>query len=236
MATMEKSKYTERVPVAEESLHLANGEDGGMREPTAMEMEIETGAGRRSLLPSLAVIVALLVCKGLLYGTALLAVIGVAVDIPPGPWAIAVDLAVALAVIAFWLNRAAEAAAPEAKELFWQAISEMTLDDVRRIYDGPDDAATRYFQDKMTPPLAKRMEPVVDRSLADVGAIQSYDNMMGQYESVPFVPDVKADLISYVVEKAMDGLFYYVAKEEAAIRNNPAARTTEILRRVFGAG
>ncbi len=84
-------------------LHLANGEDGDMREPTAME--IETGAGRRSLLPSLAVIVALLVCKGLLYGTALLAVIGVAVDIPPGPWAIAVDLAVALAVIAFWLSR-----------------------------------------------------------------------------------------------------------------------------------
>ena len=134
------------------------------------------------------------------------------------------------------LNRAAEAAAPEAKELFWQAIREMTLDDVRQIYDGPDDAATRYFQDKMTPPLAKRMQPVVDRSLADVGAIQSYDNMMGQYKSVPFVPDVKADLTRFVVEKAMDGLFYYVAKEEAAIRNNPAARTTELLQKVFGAG
>ena len=134
------------------------------------------------------------------------------------------------------LNRAAEAAAPEAKELFWQAISEMTLDDVRQIYDGADDAATRYFQNKMTPPLAKRMQPVVDRSLADVGAIQSYDNMMGQYKTVPFVPDVKADLTSYIVEKAMDGLFYYVAKEEAAIRNNPAARTTELLRKVFGAG
>ncbi len=134
------------------------------------------------------------------------------------------------------LNRAAEAAAPEAKELFWQAISEMTLDDVRQIYDGPDDAATHYFQGKMTPPLAKRMQPVVDRSLADVGAIQSYDNMMRQYKSVPFVPDVKADLTSYVIEKAMDGLFYYVAKEEAAIRNNPAARTTELLQKVFGAG
>jgi hypothetical protein len=80
------------------------------------------------------------------------------------------------------------------------------------------------------------MEPVVDRSLADVGAIQSYDKMMGQYQSVPFVPDVKADLTSYVVEKAMDGLFYYVAKEEAAIRNDPAARTTELLQKVFGAG
>jgi hypothetical protein len=132
------------------------------------------------------------------------------------------------------LNRAAEAAAPEAKELFWEAIGEMTLDDVRGIYDGPDDAATQYFKDKMTPPLAERMQPVVDRSLADVGAIQSYDNMMAQYEAVPFVPDVKADLNSYVVEKAMDGMFYYVAKEEAAIRNNPAARTTELLQKVFG--
>ena len=133
------------------------------------------------------------------------------------------------------LNRAAEAAAPEAKELFWQAISEMSFDDVQRIYNGPDDAATRYFQDKMTPPLSERMQPVVERSLADVGAIQSYDKMMKQYKSVPFVPDAKADLTSYVVEQAMGGIFHYVAKEEAAIRNNPAARTTELLQKVFGA-
>ncbi len=132
------------------------------------------------------------------------------------------------------LNRAAEVAAPEAKELFWQAIGEMSFDDARRIYDGPDDAATRYFQGKMTPPLTERMAPVVDRSLADVGAIQSYDAMMKQYKAVPFVPDVKADLSGYVVEKAMDGLFYYVAREEAAIRNDPAARTTELLKKVFG--
>ncbi len=132
------------------------------------------------------------------------------------------------------LNRAAEAAAPEAKALFWQAIGEMSFDDARRIYDGPDDAATRYFQGKMTPPLTERMTPVVDRSLADVGAIQSYDAMMKQYKAVPFVPDVKADLSGYVVEKAMDGLFYYVAREEAAIRNDPAARTTELLKKVFG--
>jgi hypothetical protein len=132
------------------------------------------------------------------------------------------------------LNRAAEAAAPEAKELFWQAVDEMTLDDVQGIYDGPDDAATQYFKDKMTPPLAERMQPVVDSSLAEVGAIQSYDTMMAQYKSVPFVPDAKADLTTYVVEQAMDGMFYYVAKEEAAIRNNPAARTTELLQKVFG--
>jgi len=134
------------------------------------------------------------------------------------------------------LNRAAETAAPEAKALFWQALRELTLADVRRIYDGPDDAATRYFQDKMTAPLGERMQPIVDRSLADVGAIQSYDRLMDRYKAVPFVPDVKADLTGYVIEKAMDGLFFYIAKEEAAIRTNPAARTTKLLQKVFGAG
>jgi hypothetical protein len=132
------------------------------------------------------------------------------------------------------LNRAAEAAAPEAQDLFGQAIGEMSFEDVQQIYSGPDDAATRYFQDKMTPPLSERMQPVVERSLADVGAIRSYDEMMKQYESVPFVPDAKADLTGYVVQEAMAGIFHYVAIEEAAIRNDPAARTTELLQKVFG--
>ena len=132
------------------------------------------------------------------------------------------------------LNRGAEAAAPEAKKLFFQAISDMTLEDARKILDGPEDAATRYFQGKMSSPLTKRMTPIVDESLSDVGAIASYDKMMGQYQAIPFVPDVKADLTAYVVEKALDGIFYYIAKEEAEIRKNPAARTTELLQRVFG--
>lgn len=86
----------------------------------------------------------------------------------------------------------------------------------------------------MSSPLTKRMTPIVDESLSDVGAIASYDKMMGQYQAIPFVPDVKADLTAYVVEKALDGIFYYIAKEEAEIRKNPAARTTELLQRVFG--
>lgn len=134
------------------------------------------------------------------------------------------------------LNRAAETAAPEAKELFWQAIRQMTLDDVRKIYDGPDDAATQYFKGKMSPELARRLRPIVDDSLAQVGAIKSYDDMMSRYRAMPFVPDVKADLSDHVVAKAMDGIFHYVAKEEAAIRNEPAARTTALLKRVFGSG
>jgi len=134
------------------------------------------------------------------------------------------------------LNRGAEAAAPEAEALFLQAISEMTLDDAKEIYNGPDDAATQYFKAKMSPPLAERMSPIVDASLSEVGAVRAYDDMMAQYDTIPFVPDVKADLTGYVVRKALDGIFFYIAKEEAAIRNDPAARTTELLKKVFGAG
>jgi len=132
------------------------------------------------------------------------------------------------------LNRAAEAAAPKAKSLFVDAISEMSVEDARKIYEGPDDAATRYFQGKMSNPLAGEMAPVVDESLAEVGAIKAYDEVMAEYKALPFVPDAKADLTDYVVEKGMDGIFHYLAKEEAAIRSDPVKRSTEILQKVFG--
>ncbi|MBW2675473.1 MAG: DUF4197 domain-containing protein [Deltaproteobacteria bacterium] len=133
------------------------------------------------------------------------------------------------------LNRAAEAATPKAKRLFRQAIAEMKFDDVRAIYEGPQDAATRYFRGRMSPSLAREMRPVVRRSLASVGAVQAYDGVMKRYRSIPLVPEVKADLTDYVVEKGIDGINHYMAQEEAAIRGNPAKRTTELLRRVFGA-
>lgn len=132
------------------------------------------------------------------------------------------------------LNRAAELATPKAKALFWDTISQMRFADVERIYKGPDDAATRYFQEKMTPDLSKEMEPIISQSLSQVGAVQTYDQIMGQYKSLPFVPDVKADLTAHVIDKGLDGIFYYVAKEEAAIRNDPVSRTTDILKKVFG--
>jgi hypothetical protein len=133
------------------------------------------------------------------------------------------------------LNRAAEAAAPEARDVFWQAIQEMTLDDVRQIYNGPDDAATRYLERTMSDPLIQRMRPIVDASVSEVGAVRAYDNAIGQYKAIPFVPDAKADLTQHVLERALKGLFLYLAEEEAAIRQNPAKRTTEILQKVFGA-
>ena len=132
------------------------------------------------------------------------------------------------------LNRAAEIATPKAKQLFIGAINDMTLDDVMAIYNGPEDSATQYFRSKMSGPLAIEMKPVVDKSLADVGAANSYDAAMERYNSVPFVPKVDADLSDYVVEKGMDGIFFYLGKEEAAIRQDPAKRTTDLLKLVFG--
>ncbi len=134
------------------------------------------------------------------------------------------------------LNRGAEAAAPEAKAVFFKAMEKMTWEDVKEIYEGSDDAATRYFQRTMSPDLVERFTPIVENSQSEVGAIRSYDDMMAQYKTLPFVPDVKSDLTAYTVEKALDGLFHYLAKEEAAIRNNPAKRTTDLLQKVFGSG
>ena len=131
------------------------------------------------------------------------------------------------------LNRAAEAAVPKTKALFLDAISQMKFEDAKAILNGADDAATSYFKEKMSPGLAAAMAPVIDQTLDQVGAVQAYDAMMGQYKTLPFVPDVKGDLSSYAVEKAMDGIFYYLAQEEKAIRENPAKRTTELLQKVF---
>lgn len=131
------------------------------------------------------------------------------------------------------LNRAAETAAPKAKQLFLNAISQMTFEDVKQIYNGPDDAATQYFRGKMSPGLAAEMKPVIDESLSQVGAVKAYDTMIKQYKTLPFVPDVKANLTGHVIEKGMDGIFYYMAKEEAAIRQDPARRTTALLKKVF---
>ena len=133
------------------------------------------------------------------------------------------------------LNQAAEAAAPKAQALFQEAISEMTFDDVKRIYTGPVDSATQYFREKMSPQLIAELQPIVESSLSEVGAIRMFDEAMLKYKALPFVPEVNADLDGYVMEKTLDGIFLYLAKEEAAIREDPVRQTTELLKRVFGA-
>ena len=131
------------------------------------------------------------------------------------------------------LNHAAEKATPKAKSIFIQAIKKMSFNDAKKILNGPDDAATRYLEKQMNSPLQQAMKPVISKALREVGAIRAYDNIMGKYKSIPFVPDIKADLTAHVVSRSLSGIFTYLAREESAIRKNPAKRTTDILKKVF---
>src|SRR6056297_1894421 len=132
------------------------------------------------------------------------------------------------------LNRAAEAAVPEARDLFFQSIRDMSIDDARNIVTGPEDAATQYFKQSMSPELRERMRPIVTDTPSEVGAVQVYQRFTGEYRNLPMVPDLESNLSDYTVDKALDGVFHYMAREEAAIRNDPARRTTDLLKKVFG--
>ena len=134
------------------------------------------------------------------------------------------------------LNRAAENATPKARSLFVNAIRDMSVQDARDILRGPDDAATQYFRDNTQVELAAAMRPIVDNSLSQVGAVREFQSLMQKYNSIPLAPRVDADLSAHVVEKAMDGIFQYIAVEEKSIRENPLKRTSQLLQRVFGAG
>ncbi|MFT6985603.1 MAG: hypothetical protein ACJAT7_001415 [Psychromonas sp.] len=132
------------------------------------------------------------------------------------------------------LNRAAESATPQAKALFLSSIKAMTFDDVKAIYAGSEDSATQYFKTKMSQPLSAKMRPIVQQSLSQVGAVKAYDRMMGKYADLPFVSDVKVNLTDHVVENGINGIFYYLAKEESAIRQDPLKQTSTLLKKVFG--
>ncbi len=132
------------------------------------------------------------------------------------------------------MNRAAEKAAPQATNIFLKAVREMTFDDARKILRGNDTAATEFFKEKTSPRLFEIFKPIVASSMNQVGVTRSYKEMMGKYESIPFVQKESLDLDRYVTTKALDGLFYMVGQEEKAIRTNPAARVTDLLRSVFG--
>ncbi len=132
------------------------------------------------------------------------------------------------------MNRAAERAAPAAKSIFWDAIGAMTIDDARKILDGPNNAATEYFREKTTPQLTAAFRPVVERTMNEVGVTRQYSSLLGMAEGVPFLRTESLDIHGYVVGKALDGLFHVVGEQEKQIRQNPAARTTELLKEVFG--
>lgn len=131
------------------------------------------------------------------------------------------------------INRAAEAATPKAKTLFVNSIKQMTFADARQILSGPNYAATQYLKRTMGPELNKEIQPLIKTSLAQSGALKVYDKVLGQYAQLPLASSVKGSLTTYAADKTLDGIFYYVAQEEAAIRSNPAKRTTDLLKKVF---
>jgi hypothetical protein len=132
------------------------------------------------------------------------------------------------------MNRAAEKAAPQALDIFLGAISDMTVTDAYEIIKGEETAATVYFQEKTSDDLTGLFRPVITHSMAGVGVVQSYKRMMDKYNSIPLVNRMEVDLEGYVTEEALNGLFFMVGEEEKKIRNDPSARVTELLQKVFG--
>lgn len=131
------------------------------------------------------------------------------------------------------MNRAAEQAAGEATGIFVDAITAMSFADARAILSGPDDAATRYFEQKTSDTLRARFAPIVDASMQKVGLARLYEDLIGRVRRLPLVPTPDLDLDAYVTDRALSGLFTVLGEEEARIREDPAARSTELLRRVF---
>lgn len=134
------------------------------------------------------------------------------------------------------MNRAAEKAAPKATEYFVSALKEMTFQDARKILNGGNTAATEYFRGKTGERIFNAFKPVVSSSMQDVGVTSRYGQMMNRLESIPFGSQAAGslDLDNYVTGKAVDGLFTMLGEEEKKIRTDPAARGTELLRKVFG--
>jgi uncharacterized protein DUF4197 len=132
------------------------------------------------------------------------------------------------------MNTAAEQAAPKAKAIFIDAITQMTFDDARRILNGPDTAATDYLKAKTSIAIAGLFRPIVTDSMNKIGVTRLYKQMVEPLKMLPIESPVPVDLDAYVTEKALNGLFLMVAEEEKKIRLNPAARVTDLLKNVFG--
>ena len=131
------------------------------------------------------------------------------------------------------LNRAAEAAAPHAKAIFVDVIRSMTISDAVGILNGPDDAATQYFRRNSETRLTANFRPIVANSTSKVGVTSHYKKFVKKAERLGLAGSKDLDLDNYVTNKALDGLYLMIAAEERRIRQDPVARTTELLRRVF---
>jgi hypothetical protein len=132
------------------------------------------------------------------------------------------------------LNRAAEDAAKSAAPIFWNAIKGMSVQDGLGILKGADTAATGYLRKSTSTQLTAAFHPVIDSSLQKTGATKYWKILFDTYNKIPLTQKVNSDLSGYATQKALDGVFFYVAQEEKNIRSNPAAQVTDLLKKVFG--
>jgi hypothetical protein len=132
------------------------------------------------------------------------------------------------------MNRAAELAAAEATDVFWNAIKQMTISDAMGILNGNETAATDYFRTHTEGELKQRFQPIVKSKMSQVGLYELYNELSDYYNSLPLVAKPAIDLDDYITDKSLDGLFTVLGQEEKRIREDPVARTTELLQRVFG--
>jgi hypothetical protein len=132
------------------------------------------------------------------------------------------------------MNHAAEKAATEAKPIFVSAIKGMTVKDAINIVRGANNAATVYLKNTTSPELIQKFQPIIKTSLDQVDATKYWSDLITMYNKIPMVKKMNPNLTEYVTQKAIDGLFVMIAKEELKIRKDPMARTSELLKRVFG--
>jgi hypothetical protein len=134
------------------------------------------------------------------------------------------------------MNRAAERAAGEATEVFLNSITQMTLEDAFGILNGGDNAVTNYFRSRTEEGLHERFKPIVTEKMSNIGLYKVYNGLTDYYNKLPLVTTPALDLDEYVTQQALNGLFTVLGQEEKRIRTDPLARTTDLLRRVFGGG
>lgn len=132
------------------------------------------------------------------------------------------------------MNRAAEAAVPEAKALLVESVKKMSVADAKAILTGGDDAATQYFKKTTSVPMADKFLPIVRKATADVELAQQYNKFAETGSKFGLIKKDQANLEQYVTQKALDGLYLMMAKEEAAIRKDPVGQASSLLKKVFG--
>ena len=133
------------------------------------------------------------------------------------------------------MNRAAEAAVPEAKELFMGAVKSMSVQDAKGIFSGGEDSATQYFRKATEEPLRGKFLPIVIKAIEKVGLAQKYNAVAGKASKLGLIKENESNIENHVTQKALDGLFVMMADEEKALRANPVKASTEIAKKIFDA-